>query len=289
MEFKFFKTLNAASIKGGYFMKKTSILISVMAAVLFFATLAWSAQIGAITGMTGNVDITPAADTKARAVAVGDTVNEGDILRTKSKSKAEVSFSDGNILRLAENTRLKISEYMSGKNKNVSVFNLMRGKILNTVKTVGAVGGSYEVHTPTTVCGVRGTIFFNYHINGVSGALFQEGEGYGFNAKMPQDVRAIPAGHVMIVPGADQPPHLRAFSPSELKSLHMETDPSSDFFQSRQTLQGGAPDLQPGEDDGTLKRERMRTLDQYGPASGQTKPYIPPSIPQGSPHSTPPH
>lgn len=269
-------------------MKRTSILISVLAVVLFFSMLAWSAQIGTITGMTGNVDITPAADTQARAVAVGDAVNEGDILRTKSKSKAEVSFSDGNVLRLAENTRLKISEYMSGKNKNVSVLNLMRGKILNTVKTVGAIGGRYEVHTPTTVCGVRGTIFLNYHINGVSGALFQEGEGYGFNASMPQDVRAIPAGRVMIVQSASQPPHLRTFSPDELKSLQMETDPSSDFFQSRQTLQGGTPGLQPGEDDGTLKRERMRTLDQYGPASGQTKPYIPPSLPQGNPHATPP-
>jgi hypothetical protein len=45
----------------------------------------------------------------------------------------------------------------------------------------GSDGNRYEVHTPTAVCGVRGTDFFMYYEKGESGATFKEGFGYGYN------------------------------------------------------------------------------------------------------------
>lgn len=244
-------------------MKKLSIIACLIVSILLVAMVAWAAPIGKITGVTGNVDIMPAGDTQARKLITGDTVNTGDIIRTKGKSRVEVSFNDGNILRLAENTRLKISDYMSGKDKNVSVISLLRGKIQNTVKNIGGAGGRYEVHTPTSVCGVRGTILFNYHLNGISGALFEKGEGYVYNSKMPQDIQRITAGHAMIVSGENQAPQLRVFTPGELNTLKQETNPSSGVFQSLDI------NSQPGE-------RRGNTLEQYIPTPGETKPYIPP-------------
>ncbi|MEE9911691.1 MAG: FecR family protein [Deltaproteobacteria bacterium] len=246
-------------------MKKISIIISLMVSLLFFVALAQASPIGKITGITGNADITPAGENQAKKLAAGDTVSTGDIVRTKSKSKAEIAFNDGNILRLAENTRLKIAEYMSGRDKKVSIISLLRGKIQNTVNTVGGEGGRYEVHTPTSVCGVRGTVFFNYHLNGVSGSLFEKGEGYGFNARMPQDIKTISAGHKMIVPGASEPAQLRPFTPGELKALQMETDPSSGVFRSEESA-------------GNAGRRLDQTLDQYKPVPGDVKPYIPPPV-----------
>ncbi|MBP7341212.1 MAG: FecR family protein [Smithellaceae bacterium] len=242
-------------------MKKFAVTTGWMIAVLFFATLAWAAPVGKVTTVVGNVDLTPAGATEARAVAAGDAVNVGDILRTKGKAKAEITFANGNILRLAENTRLKITDYLSGKDKNVSVLNLLRGKIQNTVKSVGA-GGRYEVHTPTAVCGVRGTVFYNTHANGASGAFFEEGDGYGYNPRNPKNIQTIRKGRAMIISGADQAPQVRDILPGELESLKMETNPASAVFQRREMPRD-------------LGGRMTNTLDKYKPAPGDTKPYIP--------------
>ena len=271
-------------------MKKLSIITSVTVAVLLFTMMAWAAPIGKITGITGHVDITPAGAAQARKLAVEDTVSSGDIIRTKSKSKAEVSFQNGNILRLAENTRLKISDYMSGKEKNISVLSLLRGKIQKTVKTVGSTGGRYEVHTPTSVCGVRGTIFYNSHVNGVSVAAFQEGEGYGYNLNLPQNIQTITAGQAMLVSGVNQPPQVRSFSPGELNALKQETDPSSPVFQTEPG--NGINNL----NDQANKLDRLNpSLDKFEPSPGQTKPYVQPvfkephkPIPMPMPQPIPP-
>jgi hypothetical protein len=89
-------------------MKKFAVTTGWMIAVLFFATLAWAAPVGIVTTVVGKVDLTPAGATEARAVAAGDAVNVGDILRTKA-SRAVITFANGNICgwrKAAENHRL---------------------------------------------------------------------------------------------------------------------------------------------------------------------------------------
>ncbi len=182
-----------------------------------------AAPVGKITNLTGNADITVAGKA-ARIAAQGDFVNIGDFIRTKSKSKAEITFNEGNILRLAENTRVRITEYMSGEKRNSSLFNLFRGRIQNIVKTVGSAGGRYEVHTPTAVCGVRGTHFFNFYLAGASGSIFQEGTGYGYSKNNPADVKTITAGQGMFVPSATLGAQLRSVSNQQLDEMKNATE-----------------------------------------------------------------
>ena len=130
--------------------------------------------------MKGRVDLTSPGK-RARVIKPGDDVNIGDIIRAKSKSRAEIIFNDGNVLRLAEKTRLEITEYLVGKKESKGIFNLFRGKVQNIIKkSAGKLFGikkrnRFEVHTPTAVVGVRGTNFFTYYQAGITGSVFKEG------------------------------------------------------------------------------------------------------------------
>ncbi|HON24204.1 MAG TPA: FecR domain-containing protein, partial [Syntrophales bacterium] len=129
---------------------------AVITALLVFLPLAaLAAPVGKVTQIEGNVDITRPGQAAIK-VLLGDPVSQGDILRAKSKSKAEVTFTDGNILRLAEGTRIRVTQYDNRENRK-SYVDLFRGKTQSVIKNLQK-GGAYEVHTPTSIAGVRGTI-----------------------------------------------------------------------------------------------------------------------------------
>lgn len=180
---------------------------------------------GKFTNIEGRVDVTSPGKT-AVAANVGDPLQAGDIIRTKSKSKAEVAFIDGSILRLAANSRLRISEFSQDQGKRNAVLNLFRGKIQNTVQTIAGAGAElskYEIHTPTSVCGVRGTAFYTYYQSGVSGTVVTEGTVYGYSTNKPDVVRLIGTNQTMIVTDPNLPPTIRTSTPAEAEQLHLDT------------------------------------------------------------------
>ncbi|HPL66644.1 MAG TPA: FecR family protein, partial [Smithellaceae bacterium] len=190
--------------------------------LLLLPWMALAVPVGKITNLHGNVDITSAGKT-ARIARLGDGVNVGDFIRSKSKSKVEITFNEGNVLRLGENSRVGITRYMSGEKQNSSIINLFRGKIHNIIKSVGA-DGRYEVHTPVSVCGVRGTRFFNYFLSGASGSIFEEGSGYGYSKKDPADVKKINSGQGMFVPDAKSGAKVRIVPDHQLDEMKKATD-----------------------------------------------------------------
>ncbi|MEI6315628.1 MAG: FecR domain-containing protein, partial [Syntrophus sp. (in: bacteria)] len=128
-------------------MKKIILILMVLVvAALILPVAVLAAPIGKITALEGKVDMTPAGAKDAVPVAVGVSVNAGDILRAKSKSKAEITFPDGNILRLAENTRVRVTQYQPEEGKK-SYVNLFRGKTVAVVDKLKK-GANFEVHTP---------------------------------------------------------------------------------------------------------------------------------------------
>jgi hypothetical protein len=186
-----------------------------------------AAPVGKITNLQGNVDITSPGKA-ARIAKVGDGVNVGDFIRAKSKSKVEITFNEGNVLRLGENSRVGITRYMAGEKQNSSVINLFRGKIHNIIKSVGA-DGRYEVHTPVSVCGVRGTRFFNYYLAGESGSIFEEGSGYGYSKSKPEDVKKIGTGQGMFVPDAKSGAQVRIVPDHQMDEMKKATDISGTY------------------------------------------------------------
>ena len=209
-------------------MKRTiTVAVAVLlTAIMMLVPLAvLAAPVGKISQIEGNVDITRAGQAAMKAL-LGDPVNQGDILRAKSKSKAEVTFTDGNILRLAEGTRVRITKYDNRENQK-SYMDLFRGKTQSVVKNLQK-GSAYEVHTATSIAGVRGTILINFFINGVSGAVLKDGPGYGYNKNMPGDVKTIAPGQAMIVTAPDQKPIVKPATAAEIDQHINDTTPAKD-------------------------------------------------------------
>jgi len=209
-------------------MKRKLLGLVILALLLFVPLMVHAATAGNFTSVEGNVDVT-SPGVEARPVNIGDPLNVGDIIRTKSKAKCEVAFPDGSILRLAENSRLRVNEFVQEKGERNATLDLFRGKIQNVLMAVtGAPSGKskYEVHTPTCVVGVRGTIFFVYHQSGVTGAAFKEGTGYGYSMNRPTEVRTIHAGQIMTVINPNVPPVIRPATAVEMNQHQKDTMPA---------------------------------------------------------------
>ncbi len=209
---------------------KLTSLLMVLCLLMVFAAVVQAAPAGKVTNLEGRADLT-APGQPAKVLFIGDAVNVGDILRTKSASKLEVTWIDGSIARLSENSRLKVTEFSMGAQKRSTILSLFRGKVQSivtgTTKLFGAKGGSkYEVHTPTSVCGVRGTIFFTYHENGISGALFTKGQGFMYSKGQPENVKPVAPGILMIVTSANKPPEAKPAKPGDATKLFNATNPS---------------------------------------------------------------
>lgn len=209
---------------------KLTSFLSILCLLMVFAAAVQAAPAGKVTNLEGRADLT-APGQPAKALLIGDTVNVGDILRTKSGSKLEVTWIDGSIARLSENSRLKVTEFTLGAKKRSTILSLFRGKVQNvvtgTTQLFGEKDGSrYEVHTPTSVCGVRGTVFFTYHENGISGALFTEGKGFMYSKGQPGNVKPVAPGILMIVTSANKPPEAKPAKPGDATKLFNATNPS---------------------------------------------------------------
>jgi len=214
-------------------MKNFKTLFVILAVLLLLPTAAFASPVGKITYIEGNVDIT--AGDKVRPAALGEPVSAGEILRSKAKAKAEVTFLDGNILRLAEGTRVRITDYQMGEGKTTTL-DLLRGKTQNIVTGL-AKGAKYEVHTPTAVCGVRGTNFFTYLQGGASHFVPKENTIYGYNKKMPQDVKTVDPGLSIVIPGADLPPVIQPMTSVEIDKHTSDTAPGTPTQEPGKTAQ----------------------------------------------------
>ncbi len=115
---------------------------------------------GKITKVEGRVDILRAG-AAAVAVKVGDAVNVGDVLRTKSDGKAEITFIDQSVMSVGPKSRLGIDEYLykPEDEKRAASLKIYRGRTgFQIPKPVyPAEGSKFEMKTKTAVAGVRGT------------------------------------------------------------------------------------------------------------------------------------
>ncbi|MBI9082520.1 MAG: FecR domain-containing protein [Desulfobacterales bacterium] len=245
-------------------------MIAVLTVVAFlFPMTAQAAPVGNFTAVKGSVDIS-GADGLSRPAQVGDPVLEGDIVRTKSKSRVEVLFGDGSILRLAPNSRIEVSQYDMGGAQDMGILKLFRGKVQSIVKRAagffGNKGNRFEIHTPTAVAGVRGTDFFTWYSDGQSGAAVKEGTVYTYAANRPNQVKTVRKGQSSIVVSADEDPVIGTATDEELTLGGDEKDgepaafvgePETDSFATEESTEV--------VDDGETTKIIPQVVDTYVP------------------------
>jgi hypothetical protein len=118
--------------------------------------------VGRFTEVEGRVDVLRGGQLPATPVKVNDGVQTGDVIRTKSLSKAQITFIDNSILTIAPESRIAIDAYMfdSAQKKRNAVIQLFQGLAHVVVsKILQSAEPDFVVKTQTAIMGVRGTDF----------------------------------------------------------------------------------------------------------------------------------
>ena len=195
---------------------KTTILrclFLVCAILLVFSTLASAAAVGKITRLEGKVDVLRQGSRSVSGVSLGDTVDVGDIYRSKTNSRAEITFFNKNILRILPATRVQITQYSDDEKQCNQIVKMDRGRVeamsgQEFIKKVSsfAEGNKFEVHTPNAVAGIRGSRMTVGFAQMVTGLFFSTGHGYFYNPTQPAIIRNVSAGFVSFIVGTGGEP-----------------------------------------------------------------------------------
>jgi hypothetical protein len=144
-------------------VKKFVFLMALLAACLVLGLAEAQAEIaGRFTEVEGRVDVLKGGSLPASPVQVGHTVASKDVIRTKSLSKAQITFIDNSVLTISPQSRVAIEEYMvdTAQGKRRAVMEVFQGLALAVVNKIFKVEEpDFIVKTQTAIMGVRGTEF----------------------------------------------------------------------------------------------------------------------------------
>jgi len=116
--------------------------------------------VGRITQVEGRVDFLKGGKLPASEAKSGDGVEVGDVLRTKSLSKAQITFIDNTVVTISPESRIAVDEYLydASKEKRNAVLQLFQGMASTLVSKIFKVEEpDFILKTHTAVMGVRGT------------------------------------------------------------------------------------------------------------------------------------
>ena len=121
---------------------------------------AQAAPVGRIVQVEGRVDILKGGKLPTVPAKLQDQVEQGDVIRTKSDSKAQVQFVDDTTLTIAPETRVAIEDYLydAPKGNRRAVVEVFRGLVHFVVSRIlQTESPDFIMKTHTGVLGVRGT------------------------------------------------------------------------------------------------------------------------------------
>jgi hypothetical protein len=115
---------------------------------------------GRFTQAEGRVDLLKGGKLPATPVKVDNQVEVGDVVRTKSLSRAQITFIDNTTLTISPESRIAVEDYMfdPAKQKRHAVLEIFQGMALTVVTKIFKVKEpDFIVKTNTAIMGVRGT------------------------------------------------------------------------------------------------------------------------------------
>jgi hypothetical protein len=137
-------------------------LTLILALLPAMSQVAAAEVVGRLTQIEGRVDLLKGGKLPATEAKLQDGVEPGDVLRTKSLSKAQITFIDNSIITLSPESRLAIDEYQfePAQQKRNAVLNIFQGVAHVVVSKLFKVEEpDFVIKTHTAVTGVRGTEF----------------------------------------------------------------------------------------------------------------------------------
>jgi len=162
----------------GKTLVRLAVSILVLAGVLTLGKYlnAVNVRVAQVKSVTGTVEVQRARTTAWIKAEAGMRLNEGDMVRTKSKSKIVIELDDGSITQLTSLSQMKmekLSRSLRGKSTDMG---MDQGKSWMKVKKLDVARDKFNVNTPTAVAGVRGT-YFSSEVEQASDSTFDVFEG----------------------------------------------------------------------------------------------------------------
>jgi len=124
---------------------------------------AHAAAVGRFTLVKGQVDVLKGGKVPAIAAKVQDGVEPGDVIRTKSGAKTQLSMVDASIITLAPESRLAVADfqYDPAGGERRAVLRLLRGLVHTVVnRVIKTEEPDFLMETHTATIGVRGTDWY---------------------------------------------------------------------------------------------------------------------------------
>jgi len=141
------------------------VMLVILALVLGLALplAAQAAAVGRFLRVEGQVDLLKGGKLPAAAARLTDPVEPKDVIRTKSKSRAQILFVDDTILTLAPESRVAVADYFydGAKGQRRALLQVFRGLAHTVVKRVLKLQEpDFIMQTQTAIIGVRGTEWY---------------------------------------------------------------------------------------------------------------------------------
>lgn len=151
----------------------------------FLALIAWISSAAAQTGVVGTVIfVSGPAEVQTNGAAhaplkVGDAIQEGQELITKSQGYVYIKTSDNGFISLRPNSALQFEtyQYAADKPKDSRIKLNLKYGVIRSISGTGAQSArdKYRLNTPVAAIGIRGTDFTVYSTDEVTRAAVTSG------------------------------------------------------------------------------------------------------------------
>jgi hypothetical protein len=157
--------LISSTVKGVKKMKALK-LLCILGLILGMASLSCAEvanRIATLKEISGTVEVKTAQGAWAPAM-VGMTLSQGDMIRTQKGAMAILSLDgteDTASVEVKQNSQLALAELIADKAAGTqsTLLDLSLGEVLIKAKKLHSEKSRFEVKTPTSIVGVRGTTF----------------------------------------------------------------------------------------------------------------------------------
>lgn len=176
-----------------------------------------------VTKLSGTVNYSKADSATEVPLKLNDFLEVNDKVKTYEKSSVDITFTNGNLIRLTENSAFIIKQADLAKATPVVKLKLLVGSMFSVLKSVWGKN-SYQVETQTAVVGTKGTIFLVRAGEELTDVLVKEGKLGVINPEFPDAGVDVAEGNKTIVEKSKFPTAPIAMTATELGLFSILSD-----------------------------------------------------------------
>jgi hypothetical protein len=134
-------------------------LIILVAALTAFSFSPEQPSVGKVSFPLGNVLVLSQGETRFQKATFNMPIKNGDKVETKKESRCEITYHDGSIVRIDEQSIYTIEKATIDEEKKEVESSLSIGKLWANLKKLIRGKDSWKLKSPAAVVAVRGTVY----------------------------------------------------------------------------------------------------------------------------------